>query len=135
MKYMLDANICIYALNRRPQQVLERVLAAGDEGVGISSIVAAELAFGVSKSQRAENRPRLETFLYNLPVLPWTEALVWDYGEIRWALERTGQRIGERDLFIAAHARALDLTLVTNNLAEFQRVPGLKLENWGDTNG
>ena len=133
MKYMLDANICIYALNRRPPGVLKRVLAAGDEGVGISSIVAAELAFGVTKSQRVENRSRLETFLYNLPVLPWTDTLVWDYGEIRLALERSGQRIGERDLFIAAHARALDLTLVTNNFAEFARVPGLRLENWVDS--
>ena len=130
MKYMLDANICIYALNRRPVEVLERVIAAGDDGVGLSSIVAAELAFGVVKSQRAENRTRLETFLFNLPVLPWSDAVVWDYAEIRHVLERSGQRIGERDLLIAAHARALDLTLVTNNIREFERVPHLRLENW-----
>lgn len=131
MKYMLDANTCIYALNRRPKQVIDRVIAAGEEGVGISSIVAAELAFGVVKSQRAaQNKVLLEQFLHNLPVLPWAQEHVWHYGEIRHALASKVQIIGERDLFIAAHARALGLTLVTNNLKEFKRVPGLDLVNW-----
>ena len=130
MKYMLDTNICIYALNHRPEAVLQRVIDAGSEGVCVSSITAAELAFGAVKSRRADNRVRLEAFLATLPALPWGDAAIWQYAEARLALEARGQRIGERDLLIAAHALAEDLVLVTNNVREFERVPKLRLENW-----
>lgn len=128
--YLLDTNICIYAINRRSAPVMRRMVAAGREGIAISSITAAELAFGAVKSQRAATRPNVETFLATLPVFDWGQAAVWHYADARLALERSGQRIGERDLLIAAHALALGCILVTNNLAEFTRVPGLRLENW-----
>jgi tRNA(fMet)-specific endonuclease VapC len=128
--YLLDTNICIYAINHRPAQVMQRLLAAGRQGVAISSITAAELAFGAVKSQRASTRPSVELFLATLTTLDWGGGAVWHYADVRLALERSGQRIGERDLLIAAHALALGRTVVTNNLGEFTRVPGLRCENW-----
>jgi len=128
--YLLDTNICIYAINRRPPEVLDRLIAAGRNRVGISSITAAELAFGAVKSQRAGTRVNVEAFLATMPVLEWGGDAVWRYAETRLALEKAGRRIGERDLFIAAHALALDWVVVTNDEAEFARVPGLRWENW-----
>ena len=106
--YLLDTSICIHAINRRPPEVLDRLIAAGRNRVGISSITAAELAFGAVKSQRAGTRVNVEAFLATMPVLEWGGDAVWRYAETRWALEKAGRRIGERDLFIAAHALALD---------------------------
>lgn len=128
--YLLDTNICIYAINRRPPEVLDRLIAAGRHRVGISSITAAELAFGAVKSQRAGTRVNVEAFLATMPVLEWGGDAVWRYAETRLALEKPGRRIGERDLFIAAHALALDWIVATNDEAEFARVPGLRWENW-----
>ena len=128
--YLLDTNICIYAINRRPPEVLDRLIAAGRNRVGISSITAAELAFGAVKSQRAGTRVNVEAFLATMPVLEWGGDAVWRYAETRLALEKAGRRTGERDLFIAAHALALDWVVVTNDEAEFARVPGLRWENW-----
>jgi len=128
--YLLDTSICIYAINRRPPEVLDRLIAAGRNRVGISSITAAELAFGAVKSQRAGTRVNVEAFLATMPVLEWGGDAVWRYAETRLALEKAGRRIGERDLFIAAHALALDWVVVTNDEAEFARVPGLRWENW-----
>lgn len=129
-RYMLDTNICIYAINQRPVQVLKRIVDAGEGAVCISSITAAELAFGAVQSTRVGTRANLEVFLSTLPELPWGGDAVWYYAQARLALEKAGQRIGERDLFIAAHALAQNLTLVTNNTREFERIEGLKLENW-----
>lgn len=129
-RFMLDTNICIYALNHRPPQVLQRIVEAGEGVVCISSITAAELAFGAAKSTRAGTRENLKAFLATLPELQWGGAAVWRYAEVRLALEQSGRRIGERDLLIAAHALAEELTLVTNNTREFERIEGLKLENW-----
>lgn len=128
--YLLDTNICIYAINRRPPQVLDRLIAAGRKRVGISSITAAELAFGAVQSLRAGTRVNVEAFLATMPVYEWGGDAVWRYAETRRALEQAGRRIGERDLFIAAHALALDRTVVTNDETEFARVPGLRWENW-----
>lgn len=128
--YLLDTSICIYAINRRPPEVLDRLIAAGRDRVGISSITAAELAFGAVKSQRAGTRVNVEAFLATMPVLEWGGDAVWRYAETRLALEKAGRRIGERDLFIAAHALALDWVVVTNDEAEVARVPGLRWENW-----
>ena len=129
-QFMLDTSICIYALNQRPVQVLQRIVGAGEGAVCISSITAAELAFGAVKSTRSATRGHLETFLQTLPELSWGGDAVWRYAEARLALEQSGRRIGERDLLIAAHALAENLTLVTNNTREFERIEGLKLENW-----
>jgi tRNA(fMet)-specific endonuclease VapC len=127
--YLLDTNICICAINRRPAPLLERIVQAGPQGTGLSSITAAELAFDALKSQRAGTRPNVEAFLATLPVFDWGGDAVWHYAETRLALERAGQRIGERDLFIAAHALALGWTIVTNDVAEFSRAPALRWEN------
>ncbi len=129
-KYMLDTNICIYAINQRPMHVFKRIVEAGEGAVCISSITAAELEFGAVKSTRTGTRANLEVFLSTLPELPWGGGAVWRYAQSRLALEKAVQRIGERDLFIAAHALAQNLTLVTNNTREFERIDGLKLENW-----
>lgn len=127
---MLDTNTCIYALNHRPETVLQKLIEAGSGAVCLSSITAAELAFGAVKSSRPDTKSKLETFFAMLPTLPWGDDAIWHYAQTRLALERAGQRIGERDLFIACHALAKNLVLVTNNTREFERVPGLKLENW-----
>jgi tRNA(fMet)-specific endonuclease VapC len=128
--YLLDTNICIYAINRRPQEVLDRLIEAGRQRVGISSITAAELAFGAVKSARPQTRVTVEAFLATMPVFEWGGDAVWRYADARLALEKTGKRIGERDLLIAAHALALDRIVVTNDESEFTRVPGLRCENW-----
>jgi tRNA(fMet)-specific endonuclease VapC len=128
--YLLDTNICIYAINRRPEAVLARLIQAGPGQVGISSITAAELAFGAMKSERPKTRTNVEAFLATLPVFDWGGEAVWRYADVRLALERTGKRIGERDLLIAAHALALGWVVVSSDTSEFARVPGLRLENW-----
>ena len=128
--HLLDTNICIYIINKRPPQVLARFDGLRYGAVGISSITGAELSFGVAKSGSARNRDALDKFLAPLEVLPFDEAAMRVYGPLRAALQRQGQAIGSLDMLIAAHALALEATLVTNNLAEFARVPGLVCENW-----
>ena len=130
MTYLLDTNICIYIINEQPAQVLQRVIQAGRESLAISTVTVAELAFGVAKSTRADSRAKLENFLSKFPILDWDQDAAWIYGNVRQALEAKGQRIGERDLLLACQALALDATMVTNNTREFERVEGLKLENW-----
>ncbi len=130
VRYLLDTNICIYVINARPPAVLERFLAHEADGVGISAITASELYWGVQKSGSARNLAALEKFLSPLTVLDYGLAAAQRYGELRAHLDRQGTPIGPLDQQIAAHALALDVTLVTNNLREFERVPGLRLENW-----
>ena len=130
MQYLLDTNICIYVINRRPSVVLAQFLAHEDEGIAISSISAAELHFGVRKSGSARNLRALENFLAPLMVLDFDLDAARVCGDLRAALERKGVPIGPYDTQIAAHALATGLTLVTNNEREFKRVPGLSLENW-----
>ena len=127
---LLDTNICIYLINQRPPGVLEhfRRYRAGE--VGLSSVVASELAYGVAKSVSARNRHALELFLAPLAVLAYDEQCVWAYGELRATLERQGQPIGAMDTMIAAHALAVGAPLVTNNVREFSKVPNLTIENW-----
>jgi tRNA(fMet)-specific endonuclease VapC len=127
---MLDTNICIYLINKRPAKVLDRFcrLEVGD--IGISSVTAAELAYGVEKSGSDRNRAALEAFLLPLEIADFDQKAAWKYGVIRSALERAGKPIGPFDTQIAAHALALDCVLVTDNVREFQRVSGLKVENW-----
>lgn len=127
---LLDTNICIYVINMRPPQVLARFREYRLGEIGICSVVAAELAYGVAKSRSARNRSALEMFLAPLEVLPFDQAAVWVYGDLRASLEREGQPIGALDTMIAAHALSVDAPLVTHNTREFARVPGLRLENW-----
>ena len=130
MMYLLDTNICIYIINQQPAQVLERLIQAGRESLAISSVTVAELAFGVAKSTRADSMPKLQNFLSKFPIVDWDQDAAWVYGPVRKALEAKGQRIGERDLLLACQALALGATMVTNNTREFERIEGLKLENW-----
>ena len=127
---LLDTNICIYVINMRPPEVLARFREYRLGEIGICSVVAAELAYGVAKSRSARNRSALEMFLAPLEVLPFDQAAVWAYGDLRASLEREGQPIGALDTMIAAHALSVDAPLVTHNTREFARVPGLRLENW-----
>lgn len=130
LKYMLDTNIVIYVIKRRPLEVL----ATFNKHVGqmcISSITLAELLHGVEKSSQPEhNLRRVEDFISRLDVLEYTAKAAAHYGDIRANLEKQGNTIGVNDLHIAGHARSEGLILVTNNEREFTRVDGLRLENW-----
>lgn len=127
---LLDTNTCIYIINNRPPEVLERFRSYKAGEVGISSIAASELAYGVSKSGSNKNRKALDMFLAPLQVLPFDVQCLWFYADLRASLEKKGLTIGPMDTLIAAQALSIDGTLVTNNLKEFSRVPKLKLENW-----
>ena len=131
MMYMLDTNICIYVMKQRPEGVLQRFKAEMSEGLCISAITLAELEFGMKHSANpAKNEQALLRFLAPLSVLPFGPMAASEYGDIRSFLQAQGTPIGPLDMLIAAHARAEDLTLVTNNVREFQRVPYLEVENW-----
>lgn len=131
MRYMLDTNICIYIIKKKPPQILERFKTFHVSDIGISSITFAELEYGVTKSSRPQqNREALSEFLAPLEIVPFDDQAAIHYGEIRTYLEKQGKSIGAMDMLIASHARSLALTLITNNLREFKRVPELNLENW-----
>ncbi len=131
MTYMLDTNICIYIIRRNPIRVLQRLQTKSITDVSISSITVSEMEYGVEKSQRkTSNRVALLRFLAPLSVLSYDANAARHYGNIRTTLKKKGQPIGAMDLLIAAHARALNLILVTNNVNEFSRIPGLQIENW-----
>ncbi|KJV31195.1 type II toxin-antitoxin system VapC family toxin [Pantoea sp. SM3] len=129
-RYMLDTNIVIYVIKRRPIEVLERFNANVGRMV-ISSITLAELVHGAEKSAFPERNLRtVEDFISRLDVLSYDQKSAFHYGSIRAELEKKGTPIGLNDLHIAAHARSEALTLITNNLREFSRVNGLISENW-----
>ena len=130
MRYLLDTNICIYAINQRSDTVVERLKREGRNNLATSALVAAELAFGAEKSNRSDTKQQLLLFLSGLQVLPWSESAIWHYARQRKLLKEAGTPIGEIDLLIASQALGEDLTLVTNNTREFERIAGLKLENW-----
>ena len=127
---LLDTNTCIYIINNRPPNVLERFRKYKGGEVGISSIAASELASGVAKSGSLKNRTALEMFLAPMQILPFDSQCLWFYADLRASLEKQGLSIGPMDSLIAAHALSIDGTLVTNNIKEFMRVPKLKLDNW-----
>ena len=132
-RYLLDTNICIYIRQKRPPAVLKRFekLSVGD--AAISVITYGELFYGAEHSpaaHRQANRRLLTELIELMPVLPMPYAVGEAYGVLREALERSGQMIGNNDLWIAAYAKAEGLILVTNNEREFKRVSGLKVENW-----
>lgn len=131
MRFMLDTNMIAYAKNKRPESVLKRLMEHAPEDYCISSITLAELEYGVYNSARPEqNQMALLTFLARIEVVPFDFEATRAYGIIRADLTKKGRPIGANDLLIAAHAKAMDLTLVTNNTREYERVEGLKLENW-----
>lgn len=131
MRYLLDTNICVYALKHRPPEVLERLRAVGKAAVAVSVITVLELRQGAEKSQQAvANHARLDLFLGPLRVLPFDEEAALAGARLRAHLERLGRPIGDLDSLIAAQALAREMTLVTNNLREFERVPALQVENW-----
>jgi tRNA(fMet)-specific endonuclease VapC len=131
MKLMLDTNVCIYLIKEHPPSVLERFASHAVGDVGISATLA-ELEYGVSKSSRpAKNRDALDQFVSPLEVAPFDRPATAAYGKLRMTLERKGQSIGSMDLLIAAHALSLQVLLITRNVREFGRVPGLSVEDWG----
>ena len=132
MRYMLDTNICIYAIKNQPQQVLAHLREHEDEGIGISSISVGELYFGVVISGSAKNLVALQQFLEPLEIADFDVSAAQAYGDLRYKLEKSGTPIGPLDTQIAAHALALEVTLVTNNGREFARVPELKWVNWAE---
>ncbi len=131
LRYLLDTNFCIYIAKERPAEVLARFKRLQHGEVAMSSITYGELCYGASKSRRRTEAEQILRDLQSIvPVLEiGTEAAEF-YGEIRAGLEKSGRVIGNNDLWIASHAVALQVPLVTNNSDEFSRVPGLKVENW-----
>lgn len=131
MKYLLDTNICIYIIKQKPEKVFKRFRRLSVGQIAISSITYSELYFGVRKSRKPDqNEAALQQFTSPLEILPYPEEASNLYGKIRAHLESKGTPIGPLDTLIAAHAQCLDLTLVTNNVPEFSRVPKLRVENW-----
>lgn len=129
--YMLDTNICIHIRRKRPAEVLNRFRSLQAGEAVISVVTYGELRYGAEKSRERERALAvLEDLITLVPVEAMHPAVGTFYGAIRAALEGRGETIGNNDLWIAAHARAAGLILVTNNAREFQRVPGLTVENW-----
>jgi tRNA(fMet)-specific endonuclease VapC len=130
-RFLLDTNICIYIQRERPANVLARFRKLDPGDAAISVITWGELLYGAEKStQRKKALELLAEFKTFVPVLPIPETAGDAYGTIRASLESQGRPIGNNDLWIAAHAKAAGLTIVTNNEREFRRIAGLKVQNW-----
>lgn len=133
MKYMLDTNICIALIKRKPPTILKQLQSQTAGDIGISTITLAELRYGVEKSQLVEqNRRALEEFLLPLEIVDFDERAASAYGTVRAALETAGTPIGPLDTQIGGHALSLNAVLVTNNTKEFRRIRGLKVADWTD---
>ncbi len=131
MRFLLDTDTCIYLIKKKPPSVIEKLRACQAGDVGISAVTVAELRYGASKSQRVQqNHEALDLFLAPFEVVTFDETAAAAYGEIRAQLEKAGQPIGPLDMLIAAHAKGMNVALVTNNVGEFKRVKGLKVETW-----
>jgi len=130
-RYLLDTNICIYIRQKRPEQVLRRFRKLRPGEAVLSVITYGELLYGAAKSaHRTAALERLRELVHLLPAMALPETAAETYGAMRAELESNGEMIGNNDMWIAAHALAADLTLVTNNEKEFRRVRGLKIQNW-----
>ncbi|NSL56527.1 type II toxin-antitoxin system tRNA(fMet)-specific endonuclease VapC [Uliginosibacterium aquaticum] len=130
-RYLLDTNICIYIAKHNPPEVRERFARHAARELAMSVVTLGELRFGAEKSQSRERAlSSIQTLISLITVAPLPEAAGEHYGQIRAALQASGQIIGNNDLWLAAHARAEGWILVTNNEREFVRVPGLQVENW-----
>ncbi|RJQ58705.1 MAG: type II toxin-antitoxin system VapC family toxin [Desulfobacteraceae bacterium] len=131
MGYMLDTNTCINLIKHRPASIQKKLSSIAVGEVAVSSMVAAELWYGVANSRKKkENQEALEDFFHHVDVLHWPKEAARLYGEIRTELKRNGTPIGAMDLLIAVHGMFLNTILVTDNEKEFAQVPGLKIENW-----
>jgi tRNA(fMet)-specific endonuclease VapC len=131
MKYLIDTNICIYVMNKRPAGVIHKFKQFELGEIGISTITVSELQYGIAKSAyREKNEARLEEFLAPLEILTYDQMAARVYGDVRFQLEKRGQLIGPLDLLIAAHAISQNLTLLTNSDKEFKRINNLMIENW-----
>ncbi len=131
MNFLIDTNICIYIMNKRPPEVIHRFKNIDVGQICISTITVSELSYGASKSNLPKQSfKRLEEFLAPFEIIPYSQSASKYYGEIRSRLESQGNVIGPLDLLIAAHALSKNLILVTNNEKEFKRIKSLKVENW-----
>jgi tRNA(fMet)-specific endonuclease VapC len=132
MIWMLDTNICSYVLRRHPLTVKARFDQVGSDNLAVSTIVLAELWFGAVRhpTRSVAIRQDIDDMMSRLAIMPWSVKAADEYSRLRTLLERQGTPIGSLDLLIAAHALAENAVLVTNNLREFKRVPGLQVENW-----
>lgn len=131
MKYLIDTNICIYIMNKRPIKVIQKFKQFDVGEICVSTITVSELQYGVIKSKNHRlNRQRVQEFLSPLEIIPYDESAANMYGDIRYQLEKRGEPIGPLDLMIAAHALSGNFVLVTNNEKEFKRIKQLKIENW-----
>jgi tRNA(fMet)-specific endonuclease VapC len=131
MKYMLDTNICIYLIRKKPENLIEKLKSLHIGDICISSVTLAELRYGVEKSQHQEkNRFALEEFILPIEVMPFDDDAASYYGCLRALLEKKGTPIGSLDLMIGANALSLNSILVTNNTREFFRIPNLTVEDW-----
>ena len=131
MKYLLDTNICIYIIKKKPVEVIKRFLKMKPDSIGISSITVSELYYGIAKSSKPnENTIAFEQFILPLTVLDFNKDDSIAYGRLRAKLEQKGKLIGAMDMLIAAQALSRDLITVTNNEREFKKIEGLSVENW-----
>jgi tRNA(fMet)-specific endonuclease VapC len=131
MRFMLDSNVVIELLRKAPERLVRKLNSYAEKEIGISTIVLAELEFGVLRSGNpTRNRRAVDLVTEELAIIPFDEAAAVEYGKVRLELEERGKVIGPLDMLIAAHARSADVTLVTNNLREFQRVTALLVESW-----
>ncbi len=131
MKYMLDTNICIFLIKNKPESVIQKFIQNKPEDICISSITYAELMHGVENSKAKEkNQIALAMFLSEIQIVPFDIQAAQSYGVVKADLQKRGLPIGPMDTLIAAHANALGLVLVTNNVREFSRVKGLVVEDW-----
>jgi len=131
VRYMLDTNVCLYIIREKPIRVLKKLRTFDLTDIVISVITHSELEYGVSKSNRQkDNLEALTKFLSPLEIVPYDDKAAADYGQIRNYLEKKGAIVGAMDMLIGAHARSIPATLVTNNLKEFKKIPGLRVENW-----
>ena len=131
MLYMLDRNICGYIIRNKLESIKEKLKTIElEHEVTLSSMVVAELLYGIKKNPTTKLTKIVHSFIDNFTIHDFDQVAASHYAQIRDYLQKEGNIIGSNDLFIAAHARALDAVLVTNNTKEFQRVPDLKLQNW-----
>ena len=130
-RYMLETDICSFIVRRSNEKALKRLRRTPVDDIAVSVITKAELLYGVDVSPRQKaDEAAVAAFLAHVAVLDFPDAAARHYATIRGYLKRKGAMIGANDLFIAAHARCLGLTLVTNNSDEFNRIPQLRIENW-----
>ena len=131
MKYLLDTNICVFAIRKKSKRLLDRLRQFGPGDVGISTVTLAELRYGADKSQDpAKNHNALNSFVAPLEIVEFDAQAAEQYGRVRADLEVRGIPIGPLDTMLAAHALSLSVPLVTNNVGEFSRVSGLTVEDW-----